>query len=1560
MADTGMAPWRGREKEQDIEGSVSGHSVRELLPEEEYIIADVANPTEVLCRIHELVKSFLIEIAKPEPSISVLNMVHRSAKNAVLQSGRGSSGHVEERVLLLSNLQKRSLLGSKGQGINAFVRVWKVLEMVSQLLESGKQSTQRDLFYRLVSEAPSYFENQTDANSAIQDCVALLRCSRQSLGIIAASRGAVIGRLWIKEKPDGNWIDCTKVSSEGKVIAGNIESLNNWKLHTDAHYIFVLEKDAIFQRLAEDRLFMTLPSILITAKGFPDLATRAFLKRLSTDFPHLPILALVDWNPAGFAIICTYKYGSTSMGLESPRYACDVKWLGLRAADVEHLPDDAFQSLSEREHRMLINMLDSPNVRKRESYASELQKMKDGNRRAEIEALFTKVGMASHSDVQSVLTEEETRDGGGTSSDMEDGTNSSAKPCRKEGEDSEAAGTTWIEAVRGEEDTSRTYDVSARGYNDDDDDDDEHGTLSSNPSFCLSESGKGSELPPPPRTGTQDSAGESVDSSHCVLIDQGWLDLGLDDALLLRAPVNISRLKEIADSSESPFWPQTPPATDPQTEGLLGRDPCQQLEVEHQRGKVKLAEDEEEEEEGGEELIGTESRKRAVDAREAVRHLLQLRPSPSSYDDGNDGDDDKDSDGDGVRITDRIGQSGMDTSNRSQDSADVTRRATQLNLPSDTFSLQDVRTDRLSIPDMPVDHVRLTDNREKAEQLVKQGRGTKHSIPRLNLDGLLMSIGRRAQQGTTTREQVTLRGGASRVRVRVRGALRASGRMDCRTGRLKGRPQSSSGGDHNTSAARREVAPPARVPRAREARMPNVEGRAVSLSLIGDYNPKARDMEEQKGMYKDGDNPRSVVEEVLEHMATAAEKYAERGRRGSQPPVRDDDCEGVLPIRCGGDVDEIFPSKKKVTEGDFLSPTQVVHVRTSEGPKYDQDLVRVKASLGSAQELVHTVSTPGQLPVGSMCQHENKDEDKYKNEDVYDSTNVVRLTVDEAISDLAQEIGKSNRESQVSLHDRRSSILPVRGGGRRGTLSKKRRMERDPSSPRGRPWMSGSSGIRTPARSLSGSVDDLVKKYPAQVQRPLRQLTDMRGGYAKSLDRPVKAYHDGNEAEMPSKWYDLEDSSMGQDFLISAAASGAKIPAMEFTSPLMRDHTGISISSTIIGKDAKVSDQVSGIQENRKYQMRDADFIVSQRQPRSDLQLSDSRALESIPQATITEYTQTLKDSKSSDHTVSASLAARDIGNQQGSLDADVDENRRLGKGPFLNVKEAQRPVREGVLRPVADVTGNRIFYDSGEMAREGNDQATGMTAALWHQRRMNLAVVELDFQRKELEKKLLEEQAVKRESLTAGEMNKLKNDLKDEMESFKRVIFDDVRKAIHNKHSLHATRESSTGPLVQDETKKIAARAWEWKKNMALVELQQRSKELELKLKEVQAGQGTPEKGSMDKSKEVLQLKKELIEEIRKAIAKATDSGSRWASIGSGHSHAAHAVSVSPATASKWQWQRSKAVLELEQRNTELSKHLDQAGKAAARGNGERTGQGQREDTTGSSKGTRTGRVFG
>ncbi|KAF7096039.1 hypothetical protein CFC21_098050 [Triticum aestivum] len=262
----------------------------------------------------------------------------------------------------------------------AFVRVWKVMEMCYKILGEGKLVTQRELFYKLLSDSPKYFSCQRHVNQTIQDVVSLLRCTRQSLGIMASSRGALIGRLVLHE-PEEEHIDCSILGPSGHAITGDLNQLSRLNLSSDARYLIVVEK-----RLAEDRLYNQIPCILITAKGYPDIATRFILHRLSQTFPNMPIFALVDWNPAGLSILCTYKYGSISMGLESYRYACNVKWLGLRGDDLQLIPQSAFQELKPRDLQIAKSLLSSKFLQ--DTHRAELTRMVETGTRAEIEALY--------------------------------------------------------------------------------------------------------------------------------------------------------------------------------------------------------------------------------------------------------------------------------------------------------------------------------------------------------------------------------------------------------------------------------------------------------------------------------------------------------------------------------------------------------------------------------------------------------------------------------------------------------------------------------------------------------------------------------------------------------------------------------------------------------------------------------------------------------------------------------------------------------------------------------------------------------------------------------------------------------------------------------------------------------------------------------------------------------------------------------------------------------------------------------------------------------------------
>ncbi|XVF52978.1 hypothetical protein PTKIN_Ptkin05aG0061400 [Pterospermum kingtungense] len=342
--------------------------------------ADILPPHEVRARIQVAVLNFLKILNSPDPAISDLPLINRKSSNS-----RVSEGILTDVswIFLSHSFCTRSLM--RPNAAKAFVRVWKVMEMCFEILIQEKRVTQRELFYKLLCDSPDYFSSQLQVNRTIQDVVALLRCSRFSLGIMASSRGLVAGRILLQE-PNQEAVDCSACGSSGYAISGDLKLLESLVMKTDARYIIVVEKHAIFQRLVEDQVFNQIPSILLTARGYPDLATRFLLHRMSRAFPDLPILALVDWNPAGLAILCTFKFGSIGMGLEAYRYACNVKWLGLRGDDLQLIPDGSLAPLKPRDLQIAKSLISSEILQ--ENYREELALMMQSGRRADIEALY--------------------------------------------------------------------------------------------------------------------------------------------------------------------------------------------------------------------------------------------------------------------------------------------------------------------------------------------------------------------------------------------------------------------------------------------------------------------------------------------------------------------------------------------------------------------------------------------------------------------------------------------------------------------------------------------------------------------------------------------------------------------------------------------------------------------------------------------------------------------------------------------------------------------------------------------------------------------------------------------------------------------------------------------------------------------------------------------------------------------------------------------------------------------------------------------------------------------
>lgn len=128
----------------------------------------------------------------------------------------------------------------------------------------------------------------------------------------------MIGRVVFDE--DGDTIDCTKMGVGGKAIPSLVNKITN--IRSDAEFVLVVEKDAAFMRLAEDRFYNQYPCIIITGKGQPDVSTRLFLKMVR-DALKIPILGLFDSDPYGLKVgVAGGRAAALPPSVRAPRGRC--------------------------------------------------------------------------------------------------------------------------------------------------------------------------------------------------------------------------------------------------------------------------------------------------------------------------------------------------------------------------------------------------------------------------------------------------------------------------------------------------------------------------------------------------------------------------------------------------------------------------------------------------------------------------------------------------------------------------------------------------------------------------------------------------------------------------------------------------------------------------------------------------------------------------------------------------------------------------------------------------------------------------------------------------------------------------------------------------------------------------------------------------------------------------------------------------------------------------------------------------------------------------------------
>lgn len=356
------------EAKAEIESSVVG-----VLPEG--IPSDIVEVVELpATQVLEGMEAMALHIAQQvlERKGFSLEIPSRAASNQI---------YVKEwdRIVLGGKRSSRSFLNVKESRKSAITL--RVMQLLHAVLMKRIHITKRDLFYTDVK----LFVDQAESDGVLDDVATMIGCTRSNLHVVASDKGLVVGRIQFEE--DGDFIDCTKMGVGGKAIPPYIDKIEN--IASDAEFILLVEKEAAYMRMAEDRFYHRYPCIIITAKGQPDVATRMFLARITSEL-KIPVLGLVDSDPYGLKILSVYMSGSKNMSYDSASLTTpDIKWLGLRPSDLDKydLPEQCRLDMTENDIKTGKEMMKEDFIQKNPEWMKELEIMVKTKKKAEIQAL---------------------------------------------------------------------------------------------------------------------------------------------------------------------------------------------------------------------------------------------------------------------------------------------------------------------------------------------------------------------------------------------------------------------------------------------------------------------------------------------------------------------------------------------------------------------------------------------------------------------------------------------------------------------------------------------------------------------------------------------------------------------------------------------------------------------------------------------------------------------------------------------------------------------------------------------------------------------------------------------------------------------------------------------------------------------------------------------------------------------------------------------------------------------------------------------------------------------
>jgi meiotic recombination protein SPO11 len=270
-------------------------------------------------------------------------------------------------------------------------QLWVLLAKVQTMVEARARCTLRDLYYQL-KQTGLFAGGAADVTTASVRLLEIIgkrlgrtTLSRSVLNITAAPKGFVAGPLTLMTSSGTR----VQTSHDPWSIPGDLSEIAQLRASAPlARYFLVVEKHTVFQALVDQNFPRDHSTIVCTGRGFPDMASRAFVRSVCDQLGLVP-LALTDFNPAGMQIYLAYKEGASAQArAEGEEVLCPtLRWIGLHYEDVRSLPSGATDPLDVRDKSILRNLFarDAPATSDEQLLQREARLMQQANIKADLD-----------------------------------------------------------------------------------------------------------------------------------------------------------------------------------------------------------------------------------------------------------------------------------------------------------------------------------------------------------------------------------------------------------------------------------------------------------------------------------------------------------------------------------------------------------------------------------------------------------------------------------------------------------------------------------------------------------------------------------------------------------------------------------------------------------------------------------------------------------------------------------------------------------------------------------------------------------------------------------------------------------------------------------------------------------------------------------------------------------------------------------------------------------------------------------------------------------------------